>query len=127
MSATVHVFSGSHARHLGDGGAFHRVCHAVAVNLIHIDMRKLCCDHTVHDAAFADDLCEGTCIDAAKADDASFFKKGVKITLRTEIGGRLTPFFYDITTGTDDLSLKIGGDHAVIADERKCLDDNLPK
>ena len=60
-------------------------------------------DDAVHHAGLPDDFRQRARIDAGKANDALFFKKGVKAALGTEVGGSLAPLLDNIGTGTDGI------------------------
>ena len=84
-----------------------------------------CGDCTVHDTVFPNLSGQATGINAVNADDVLFFQERIHIAFHPEIGWGIAPFPYDIATDIGAVRLAVCFVHAVVSDQRKCLDDQL--
>ena len=82
-------------------------------------------DKCIHHAALADDFCQAAGVDAPQAGNTLLLQEGIKIALAAEVGGGLAPLPYDVSLHPGARALIVGGDHAVIADQREGLHDDL--
>ena len=108
------------------GGGLHRPPHPVGFQGFQVHRGRVVGDDAVHHALLPDDLRQGAGVDAGQAHHALFLKKGVKAAFGTEVGRSLAPLLYDISFGTDHVALKVGGNDAVIANEREGVANDLP-
>ncbi len=82
-------------------------------------------DGTVHDAALPDDAGQVAGIDALNTDGIVFLQKAVQRFLAAPVGGGLAGLTDDIALCPDAVGLHIVAVHAVVADERVGLGDDL--
>ena len=83
-------------------------------------------DGAVHDAALPQGAGQAAGIHPFDADDAVLFEEGVQGHLTAEIGGRFARLPHDVAPRPDPAALHILTVHAVVADERIGLGDDLP-
>ena len=131
--ALRHTGSGGKALRLGAGHGIHRAGHGISLDDGHQGSQlfrlgfgvKLGGNGTVHNAAFAQDAGQAAGINALNADNAVFFQESIQRFLAAEVGRGRACFAHDVTLCPDLAALFVFAVHAVVADQRVGLGNDL--